>query len=950
MIGEQRTTSFVNGFVDGGRVLLLYRDQGGTLRQKSVPAEYVTYHPRTIDAEFQRALRKDKRVLGVAEQGRWLRVRWRDRWERKNVCVQMRDNGIPVMEGDVDPVRRFMSDTGCTVAKPRRLDVDIEVDNRKNFVQMRGGQARVLSWAAIDPEGREHVEVLTDDSDAAERQLLEAFWAVAGTCDQLCAWSGQDFDFPIVEQRSKHVGAMPREIRRWLWLDSHDLFEKMNKNASPSGEEKESLKLGDLGLAMLGWGKDDFDVRQTYARWAEGPGSEGRAALARYNLRDVKLMRALDDKVQYAALLQAVCEVTRNFGNTRAMLPTVQMDGYLLRLGVERGEHFPTRFFREEDEYQKFVEQKVQGAYVLHPTTKGIIEDVHVCDFASLYPSAIITWNISPETKLGRDEGQYRGGRWHFEDGTALEACRNPGTGICFRTDVQGLLPFAVSDLVAHRQASKKKQASLTPGTPEWVDAGRTSNGYKVVVNSFFGATGNRYSRFYDPQVTESITLAGAWVLRQTLEQASARGMSPVYGDTDSAFVTGVSKEEFQAFVEHCNAVHFPAAVAATGAKENRISLEYEKEFKRIVFFSAKRYMGSFKHYKGKVSDETSKPEVKGIEWRRGDTARLARSLQYELIMLFHRGVKEPAPYLDVVRAAKRHVLEGALTIEEVRVSATLSQEIDEYKVKAKKDGTDGAQPAHVRVARLVKERGGEVIAGTRIEYFTLDDSRKLVLPAEDFQGECDRFHLWENKVFQPSSRLLLAIFPELKDELREIGRARPAKVRARAAPRTGSRSAKAKEERDELGDGTAGAGADALGAGARGDRGVVPGGGAARVAPQAAQELKVVAFDEVPRKNQHTCHAAGCDQGVRPERLMCGRHWAMVPKVVQDAVWEHYRPGQCDDKRPSQEWHAAADAAIGSVARQEGRGLTGMQTAALVRYGLPVIPRRSRSGGISRG
>lgn len=51
----------------------------------------------------------------------------------------------------------------------------------------------------------------------------------------------------------------------------------------------------------------------------------------------------------------------------------------------------------------------------------------------------------------------------------------------------------------------------------------------------------------------------------------------------------------------------------------------------------------------------------------------------------------------------------------------------------------------------------------------------------------------------------------------------------------------------------------------------------------------------------------------------MCGRHWAMVPAKLQRAVWATYRPGQCDDKDPSEAWHEAADAAIAAVALQEG-------------------------------
>lgn len=67
-----------------------------------------------------------------------------------------------------------------------------------------------------------------------------------------------------------------------------------------------------------------------------------------------------------------------------------------------------------------------------------------------------------------------------------------------------------------------------------------------------------------------------------------------------------------------------------------------------------------------------------------------------------------------------------------------------------------------------------------------------------------------------------------------------------------------------------------------------------------------------------HHCHAHGCKVVVKPEMLMCLRHWRMVPKDIQRKVWAAYRPGQCNDKRPSEEWHLAADAAILAVAQKE--------------------------------
>lgn len=67
-----------------------------------------------------------------------------------------------------------------------------------------------------------------------------------------------------------------------------------------------------------------------------------------------------------------------------------------------------------------------------------------------------------------------------------------------------------------------------------------------------------------------------------------------------------------------------------------------------------------------------------------------------------------------------------------------------------------------------------------------------------------------------------------------------------------------------------------------------------------------------------HRCHVRFCVVRCKPEALMCGPHWRLVPKPLAQAVWRTYREGQCDDKNPSKEWHAAADAALEWVAQLE--------------------------------
>lgn len=83
-------------------------------------------------------------------------------------------------------------------------------------------------------------------------------------------------------------------------------------------------------------------------------------------------------------------------------------------------------------------------------------------------------------------------------------------------------------------------------------------------------------------------------------------------------------------------------------------------------------------------------------------------------------------------------------------------------------------------------------------------------------------------------------------------------------------------------------------------------------------------------RRVAHTCHARECTVKVKPEFLMCGAHWAKVPRKIQAAVWANYRAGQCDDLRPSRAWHTAASAAIGFVARLEKKLITRAEHTAL--------------------
>lgn len=76
----------------------------------------------------------------------------------------------------------------------------------------------------------------------------------------------------------------------------------------------------------------------------------------------------------------------------------------------------------------------------------------------------------------------------------------------------------------------------------------------------------------------------------------------------------------------------------------------------------------------------------------------------------------------------------------------------------------------------------------------------------------------------------------------------------------------------------------------------------------------------QLPPRRVHHCHVRTCRTECPPEHLMCAAHWKKVPKPLQEAVYKHYRPGQCEDMNVSPEWVEAAEAAISYVEALERR------------------------------
>ncbi|BDA75857.1 hypothetical protein CAL7716_100230 (plasmid) [Calothrix sp. PCC 7716] len=66
--------------------------------------------------------------------------------------------------------------------------------------------------------------------------------------------------------------------------------------------------------------------------------------------------------------------------------------------------------------------------------------------------------------------------------------------------------------------------------------------------------------------------------------------------------------------------------------------------------------------------------------------------------------------------------------------------------------------------------------------------------------------------------------------------------------------------------------------------------------------------------KENHYCHAIGCERVVPPAYLMCRECWSKVPKSLQMKVCKYYIRGQEKSKTASPEYLNAANEAIESI------------------------------------
>jgi len=115
-----------------------------------------------------------------------------------------------------------------------------------------------------------------------------------------------------------------------------------------------------------------------------------------YNAIDSVLVRLIDEKISTMAIMFKLAEITKS-EILRVYSPIAMTENVMIREFYKRGKVFPS------DRKRNANRSEYEGAFVFDPKP-DMYEWVASFDFASLYPSIMRQWNMSPESYLGKFE------------------------------------------------------------------------------------------------------------------------------------------------------------------------------------------------------------------------------------------------------------------------------------------------------------------------------------------------------------------------------------------------------------------------------------------------------------------------------------------------------------------------------------------------------------------
>ena len=383
-----------------------------------------------------------------------------------------------------------------------------------------------------------------------------------------------------------------------------------------------------------------------------------------------------------------------------------RVDSYLVRQANRIGELIPAR---NDQPYFTY-----RGAIVLEPKT-GLHEDVVVLDFASMYPTLMEKYNLSPDALV-------KPGEHPSEDSVFVI----PDVQHKFRKKPDGFYRTVLSQLIHERSDIKAELKETGSASTRSKVLKERERALKVITNACYGYAGWAGARWYAREVAESATALGRETITKTIAKAESLRLTIIYGDTDSLFV----KNERSKIEQLLDWVH----------KDLDLEIRVEREYRRILFTEA------MKRYAGLLTDGSL--DIVGLEVVRGDWSEIARQVQEEVLEKILQD-QSPEKAVEAVRAIIRKLENGEVPIAELTIRKTLTKPIEKYAVRV----------PHVEVARKLLKEGWTLTVGDKVAYVIVKGSGKLFQKAKPYnqvkQEEVDKEYYLENQIKPAAMRIL---------------------------------------------------------------------------------------------------------------------------------------------------------------------------------------------------
>ena len=489
-----------------------------------------------------------------------------------------------LFESDVNPEIRVLVDnytnSDDVSTGHRTMIFDIEVEITQGFPDIKRADNKITAIGFNDPIKDEYFCYVLDERDklnlpsrtqingdeiiksfSDEYDLLNAFFKkyIQIKPTILTGWNVEFFDVPYLYNRARNivgenVANLISPIQSVQWSDFGNgkykiagvsILDYLQLYKKFTFSEKSSYRLDAIGSDEVGEKKIEYEgtLNDLYENDID--------KFVAYNIQDVKLVKKLDDKLDFIEIARGLahlghCPYEDIFMSSR------YLEGAILTYLKKQGIIAPNKPKRPKGtSNEKFV-----GAFVQEPQ-KGKHNWVFDLDITSMYPSCIMSLNISPETKLGKLEGwnpesflkkDHRKtysitnngntlGKFTEKELSDYLESRDVGVatnGVMYRTDKDGLLPALLrkwfDERVEYRKLSKKFHQEGKKEKSDYFD--RRQYLQKILLNSLYGVLGLPVFRFYDLDNAEAVTYTGQSLIKFTKKIAN-NFYNKELGDTD---------------------------------------------------------------------------------------------------------------------------------------------------------------------------------------------------------------------------------------------------------------------------------------------------------------------------------------------------------------------------------------------------------------------------------